>query len=223
MSFPKCPNSRLFLVTVTILPPTGPSVDLGNIVIKLKGFLEGYASATRSLHRFKVTGEPMLLAVIQASNVIGLERSLNGLSLMVPVKVECIPIMNYENFARSIKVNQELTKPNTTLLDKEGLYWLEFNVGYQGKTTDELIAIWKREAEAVLKARHNEGTSIELYKVVAERKVHVFINASEPEQVDVLALQLPIMQENGNNVTIKCRAIMFLDDFCNRIQRENIK
>lgn len=44
---------------------------------------------------------------------------------------------------------------------------------YLGKSTDELITIWKKEAEAVLTARLKEGTSIELYKVVAQRKVSI--------------------------------------------------
>ena len=42
---------------------------------------------------------------------------------------------------------------------------------FPGKSTDELINVWRKEAEAVLTARYKEGTSIELYKVVAERKV----------------------------------------------------
>ena len=89
-------------------------------------------------------------------------------------------------------------------LVKEGLYWLEFEIGYSGKTTDVLIAIWWREAEAVLIARHKGGTSIELYKAVAQRKVHVLINAADPEQVDLLSHQLPILQENGINVMVTC-------------------
>lgn len=42
---------------------------------------------------------------------------------------------------------------------------------FTDKSTDELLSIWKSEAETVLTARHKEGTSIELYKVVAQRKV----------------------------------------------------
>ncbi len=35
---------------------------------------------------------------------------------------------------------------------------------------DELLAIWKREAQAALGVRQ-KGTDIEIYKVVAERRV----------------------------------------------------
>ena len=52
--------------------------------------------------------------------------------------------------------------------------WVFYPIFYYlslGKTTDELIHIWKKEAEAVLTSRYKEGTLIELYKVVAERKV----------------------------------------------------
>ncbi|KAI8788898.1 hypothetical protein BgiMline_008377, partial [Biomphalaria glabrata] len=169
-----------------------------------------------------VSGESKILSVIQVFNIIGLERTIGGLWRLGAVDVDCQPIVSYENFARTIKVSEHLTKPNSSGLAKEGLYWLEFDVEYNGKSTDELITIWRKEAEAVLTARHKEGTSIELYKAVAQRKVHVFINAADPEQVDLLSLQLPIMQENGSNVQLKCKALQFLEDYTARITSDSI-
>uniref|UniRef100_A0A2C9M7S3 Uncharacterized protein n=1 Tax=Biomphalaria glabrata TaxID=6526 RepID=A0A2C9M7S3_BIOGL len=170
----------------------------------------------------QVSGESKILSVIQVFNIIGLERTIGGLWRLGAVDVDCQPIVSYENFARTIKVSEHLTKPNSSGLAKEGLYWLEFDVEYNGKSTDELITIWRKEAEAVLTARHKEGTSIELYKAVAQRKVHVFINAADPEQVDLLSLQLPIMQENGSNVQLKCKALQFLEDYTARITSDSI-
>ncbi|XP_055880508.1 uncharacterized protein LOC106073787 isoform X1 [Biomphalaria glabrata] len=219
MSFPK--NIKMFLVSVTVLPQK-EGIDLPRFIQKLANLLADYSTATRVLYKFKVSGESKILSVIQVFNIIGLERTIGGLWRLGAVDVDCQPIVSYENFARTIKVSEHLTKPNSSGLAKEGLYWLEFDVEYNGKSTDELITIWRKEAEAVLTARHKEGTSIELYKAVAQRKVHVFINAADPEQVDLLSLQLPIMQENGSNVQLKCKALQFLEDYTARITSDSI-
>jgi hypothetical protein len=41
-----------------------------------------------------------------------------------------------------------------------------------GKSFDEFMQTWKREAEFVLGARAKEGFNVELFKVAAERKVN---------------------------------------------------
>ena len=69
---------------------------------------------------------------MHASNIIGLERTLGGLCRQGAVEVECLPIVNYETFARSIKVGDHLTGPNSAGLQRDGLYWMEFDVGYSG-------------------------------------------------------------------------------------------
>ena len=71
--------------------------------------------------------------MVQVSNVIGLERVLSGLSRLGEVEITCQPIVSYENFARRcLEVEEHLTVANSGTLAKEGLYWLEFNVDYQG-------------------------------------------------------------------------------------------
>jgi len=214
-------NNKLYLLTITAIPQTS-GIDILKIVKNISTLLCDYSSATKVLHKFKVTGECKVLSVIQVANVIGLERTIGGIVRQGAVELTCSPLVNYEIFARSIKVPDHLTKKNTGTLASDGLYWLEFDVGYGDKTTDELISIWRKEAEAVLTARHKEGTSIELYKVVAQRKIHVFINAADPEQVDLLSFQLPMMQENGSNVQIKCKSVQLLDEYCGRITAESV-
>ncbi|GFO03787.1 hypothetical protein PoB_003029200 [Plakobranchus ocellatus] len=213
---------RMFLVTVTVLPQK-EGMDIPRFMQKLANMLTHYSTATRVLYKFKVTGESKILSVVQVSNIIGLERVLSGLLRLGAVDVQCQPIVSYENFARRcLEVDEHLTGPNSGTLAKEGLYWLEFSIEYPGKSTDELINIWRKEAEAVLTARFKEGTPIELYKVVAERKVHVFINTLDPEHIDNLALQLPIMKENGAHTLLKCRALQLMEDYTSRIITEAI-
>jgi len=219
-SFPKT-NIKLYFISIKVVPQND-GIDIQKIMRNLSNLLSDYSTATKVLYKLKVSGESRILSVVSVSNVIGLERTIAGMLRQGAVDIECLPIVNYENFARSIKVGDHLTKASPGTLAKEGLYWLEFEIGYSGKTTDDLIAIWRREAEAVLTARHKEGTSIELYKVVAQRKVHVLINAADPEQVDLLSLQLPIMQENGANVMVTCKAVQFLEDYVTRFTAESI-
>uniref|UniRef100_A0A0B7B7A5 Uncharacterized protein n=1 Tax=Arion vulgaris TaxID=1028688 RepID=A0A0B7B7A5_9EUPU len=70
-----------------------------------------------------------------------------------------------------------------------------------------MLAIFKKEAEAVLAPRSKGELFLELYKCLAERKVHVFIHNDAPEQLDNLIFDLPIVRENGANVHITCKGI----------------
>lgn len=50
-------------------------------------------------------------------------------------------------------------------------------------------------------------------------QVHAFI-AMEAAALDDLTFNLPVMQENGNGVTIINRALQSLDDYCTRMPTE---
>lgn len=148
-----------------------------------------------------------------------------------------------------------------------------------GKTTEDLLATWRREADFVMSARAKDGFPIELYKVASERKVcnfitlysvfsvlqccnfviwvclsflyfsyqktsiffqdfllwlfslkhdcfcfqvHCFLQVDDPARLDQMVYQLPIIRENGQNVTLECRAIQYLNDYCQRIMSESL-
>lgn len=42
-----------------------------------------------------------------------------------------------------------------------------------GRTTEEFLSMWKREAEFIMAARTKDGFPVELFKVVSERKVSI--------------------------------------------------
>ncbi|XP_021344210.1 uncharacterized protein LOC110444123, partial [Mizuhopecten yessoensis] len=151
-----------------------------------------------------------------------LERNMGGLSRIGIFDVTCIPLSHYETFAAALGVDQGLTKISPQPLTKKFIYWLSFNVEYQGKTTAELLELWVKDATTVLSARA-AGTQLDLYKVIAERKVHCFIGTDVPDEVDKLSFALPLMQENGANVQIECRAVQLLEEYTTRIMTENIQ
>ena len=45
---------------------------------------------------------------------------------------------------------------------------------FTGKSIDELMAIWKTEADAVLSSKVIDGLHVDVFKVLAERKVSFY-------------------------------------------------
>ncbi|XP_045171616.1 uncharacterized protein LOC123533801 [Mercenaria mercenaria] len=213
--------NRLYFLTISLNTGEQGGIDLPGMVDKVRNLLCNYSSVTTCVHKFKVTGEAKIVAVFDVSNVIGLERMVAGLARLGNIDVTCKLLKPYEKFAQMLNVDEELTKPSTNCITKEKqLFWLDFTVEYQGKSTEELVSTWTREAKFALEARKS-GVNLELFKVVGERKVHVFI-AMEPDELDTLTFNLPVMKENGNGVTIVCQAIQCLDDYSSRVSSETL-
>lgn len=214
-------GTQLYLIVLRLSKGSEPGTDVPMFITKVSTLLGDYAKATKCLYKFKVTGEARIVAVFEVCNIIGFERTIAGLHRMGVFDVSCHPLMSYESFAQMLGCDDSLTLPSTYSLTDTQLYWLEFNVEYPGKSMAELLGTWKREAEAALSARVLNGMHIDLFKVIAERKVHVFVMCSA-EELDKLTFTLPVMAENGNGVTITCRALQRLEDYTSRIMNEEL-
>ncbi|KAL3874636.1 hypothetical protein ACJMK2_037621 [Sinanodonta woodiana] len=213
--------SQLFFIHIRIKESSTPGMDLPMFLTKVTSLLGGYSSATTCIHRFKVTGEPRIIAIYEVKNILGLERTMSGLSRMGVFDVECIPLLAYEPFANFLGVDDSLTTPSAHQITENQLFWMEFTLEYPGKSIEEFLDTWRREATAALSARVIQGRQIDLFKVVAERKIHVFICCSA-EELDKLSFNLPVMKENGANTNIKCHVLQKLDDYTNRINKEHL-
>ncbi|BFZ20492.1 hypothetical protein BsWGS_23531 [Bradybaena similaris] len=214
-------NMNMYFVAITVLPQKG-GIDLPKFLLKVSDIFSNPSYATNVVYKFKVCGEPKLILIVAVTDVAAVEQSVSGVLLHGAAEVKCQPVITYESFAHSIRVAEHLARPISRPLAQEGLFWLEFDVGYQGKTTDELIKIWKKEAEAVFTARLKNEASIELYKCVAQRKVHAFINAPSPGYLDALSLKLPLMLLNGANVRLKCKAVQPLDKYISSATSDSV-
>ncbi|KAK7493416.1 hypothetical protein BaRGS_00015316 [Batillaria attramentaria] len=212
---------KFFFVTVSIIP-NKEGIDLPRLLQKINGLLEDYSTATHVIYKFKVTGESKIISVIQVNNVLGFERTIGGLARLGSLEVTCCPIIGYENFAQNLGVDMGLITAPPRPLPKENLYWWSFDLEHTGKSTEEFLQAWKREAEFVMGARTKDGFPIELFKVVGERKVHSFLQVNDPVQLDQLSFQLPIVRENGQNVKLRSKAIQYLPDYCQRIFSESL-
>lgn len=212
---------KLYFVTVSICG-NREGMDLPRFMQKINGLLEDYSSATHVIYKFKVTGESKIVSVVQVNNVLGFERTIGGLARLGNLDVTCNPIIGYENFSQNLGVDVNLISSPPRPLPKENLYWWSFELEHTGKSTEEFLQAWKREAEFVMAARTKDNFPIELFKVVAERKVHCFLQVADPVQLDQLSFQLPIMRENGQNVKLWCHAIQYLPEYCQRIFSESL-
>ncbi|XP_041355142.1 uncharacterized protein LOC121372733 [Gigantopelta aegis] len=208
--------SKLYLVVVDILPRTD-SMDFTLFVQKMCGIFAAYSNATKVVHRFKVSGESKIVAIFEVMNILGMERTISGLWRLGGVKVTMTPVISYENFAKFLGASSKLTELNQSELPDDHLYWLQFDVEYTDKSIEDLMDIWKREAEKILSARCEVGLPIQLYKVVLERQVHAFVSVESPEKLNELAFTLPLMQELGDKVHIKCKAVQKLEIYSKKI------
>ncbi|XP_045187753.2 uncharacterized protein LOC123545492 isoform X2 [Mercenaria mercenaria] len=213
---------RLYLFTIDMNMGEQRGIDLPGTAKKVQALLGGYSSSSKCVHKFKVTGEAKIVAVFAVSNIIGLERMVAGLAKLGNIDVTCKSLKPYEKFAEMLKVDGELTKPSTNSISKDKcLHWLDITINYPGKSTDELLKIWTKEATAALEARVKGGVHLELFKVVGERKVHLFI-VMEPDELDGLTWNLPIVTENGSGVTTITKAVQCLDDYASRVSTEKL-
>lgn len=99
---------------------------------------------------------------------------------------------------------------------KEGkpmLYHLEFTVAYGADMSQQdLFRIWADEAKVALGAKE-QGAVVDLWKVAGERRVIAILDLPGPDVLDQISLDLPIMKEMGQHVTIKVSALRRYEDF----------
>ncbi|BFZ07297.1 hypothetical protein BsWGS_10336 [Bradybaena similaris] len=174
---------------------------------------ENFAGNLHVLHKFKISFEAMIIAVVDAPDIDALENFVESLWDLGSIDIHSEPILHYETFARNIGVAEELINLPEPKLRKDNLYWVELVSEYYGKTTAEFAGIVKREGEFVLRYRARENVGLALYKSVAQGKMQVFINQPSAGELDSLTFQLPIVRENGANVHIKPKGIQFLEEY----------
>lgn len=83
---------------------------------------------------------------------------------------------------------------------------------YYGKTTAELLDLWRQEEETVLTLIKTGEFKAEIYKSLAEREIHVLFNSPVPEDSDLSLYKLPIFIANGANINVQTKSLQFLDN-----------
>ncbi len=102
------------------------------------------------------------------------------------------------------------------------LFHLDFTVEYADTMTQQdLLQIWKAEAEAALNAKQ-QGVVVDLWKCVGIRRVIAIVDVSSFDLLDQILLDLPIMKRMGQHVQVQVTPLRpyesFADDVSDRCQ-----
>lgn len=93
------------------------------------------------------------------------------------------------------------------------LYLLDFHIGYPADMSqEELFATWAREAEAALGAKQ-AGVIRDLWKCVGTRRVVAVAEVTGLDMLDQALMDLPIMKEHGQHVTLHVTPLRRYEDF----------
>ncbi len=93
------------------------------------------------------------------------------------------------------------------------LYLLNFTVEYDATMAQQgLLGVWAEEAEAALGAK-SAGVVTDLWKVVGERKVVAIVDVEDPDTLDRILFDLPIMQKMGHHVQVDVKSLRRYEDF----------
>ncbi|MEM8794263.1 MAG: muconolactone Delta-isomerase family protein [Pseudomonadota bacterium] len=93
------------------------------------------------------------------------------------------------------------------------LYLLNFTVEYDATMAQQgLLGVWAEEAEAALGAK-SAGVVKDLWKVVGERKVVAVVDVEDPDTLDRILFDLPIMQKMGHHVNVEVKSLRRYEDF----------
>jgi muconolactone delta-isomerase len=93
------------------------------------------------------------------------------------------------------------------------LYHLDFHVEYPDDITQqELFTIWSEEADTALHAKQ-AGVVVDLWKCVGTRRVIAIVDVPNPDTLDQILLDLPIMKKNGQRVQVEVTSLRRYEDF----------
>ncbi|KAL5008436.1 hypothetical protein ScPMuIL_014017 [Solemya velum] len=118
-------GGRLYMLTIKI-----PTSD-GNFPLSrsMPFIIKDVFKKVPYVHKFKVLGEPRILAVLNVPNNAFLEKVTSRLSDIGIFDVICEPLLEYEKFAQRLGVDEALTTaPSQHVLNDPFLYWLQVDV-----------------------------------------------------------------------------------------------
>ncbi|CAG5122266.1 unnamed protein product [Candidula unifasciata] len=203
---------QTYFLTITILPQKS-GLNLRNLIHGINDTFENFAGNVKVVYKFKVSGEARVIAVVDVPYIVAFENFIEALWDLGSVDISSVPLLHYDIFARNLGVAEDIASLPDPVLLKDNLYWLEFEIDYQGKTLDAFLDLWKREAEYVLTPRARGETTLIPYKTLGQRKVHVFINNPFAGKLDKATFELPIVIENGHNIQARAKGVQFLVEY----------
>lgn len=172
----------------------------------------------KTIWGFKIIGENRIISIIENAVEAGAE-AVNA-AFGDHTELSCTPLRSYEGLAEHVLgVDKTLTESSPHRLGNDGrLFWLNFSLEYRGMSLPDFLSSWKAEAQSVLNLRASGKMELDLFKVVGQRNVYLFIKCPNHEIMDDIVFTLPIMKELGNQIHIVTKSIMPLEVSCGQTQ-----
>jgi muconolactone D-isomerase len=98
------------------------------------------------------------------------------------------------------------------------LYHLDFTVEYAADMSQQdLFRIWTEEAGVALGAK-KEGVVVDLWKCAGMRRVIAILDVPNPDVLDQVLLDLPIMKQMGQHVHVTVTPLRRYEDFAEDVK-----
>ncbi len=80
-----------------------------------------------------------------------------------------------------------------------------------------LYKIWAKEADAAIGAKQ-AGVVVDLWKCVGSRRVIAIVDFENPDDLDRTLMDLPIMKEHGQHVSVEVVPLRRYEDFADDVK-----
>ncbi|CAH3112038.1 unnamed protein product [Porites lobata] len=180
-------------------------------------------------YSFKVAGEKTVVGVMSVESPGVLDTCFAQLPLYQvlgdQIHTRFTPLRSYEGFATDLseragsdtKFEEEKEKKEL----KQGLFYIvtssvEFDPALM--TQQDFLKAWAEEAKAAVGAK-KLGTLLDLWKVVAEKKVISLFCVQDPAELDRMSLDLPIAKKTGIIVRQECKSIRPIGEWAEDLKK----
>ncbi|KAM7451427.1 hypothetical protein ABFA07_001086 [Porites harrisoni] len=99
------------------------------------------------------------------------------------------------------------------------LFLIKLTVEYKGIPQEQFIHTWLKDAEESLKAKE-DGRILQLWKAVGERKVFYVMRVDNPDDIDRMSFNLPIVKEMGDQVQLEVTPLRAYEAFATELNKK---
>lgn len=206
--------SEIFLVQLTIRYEGWTMKQFHELLLKQAAkFSAPGDKIMEILGVWMVAGENTMYLFLEGCGDL-LDKFLINMPIMTElgsqIESNVTPLYGYEAFANGI--NKIFEKDKSYEISpfapcgNNVYYLLQVDIEQRGLTRKDFIEIWLQEIDAALGAK-KANIVVDLWKVVAMRKVFVLLCVDSPSTMDMTSFSLPMMQKMGDNMFITTKRL----------------
>ncbi|VDH89206.1 uncharacterized protein LOC143055360 [Mytilus galloprovincialis] len=189
-----------FFMSIEIKHKPGTTVE--TLIPLANGCIGKYA-----IFKFRVIGEAKIVAILEVEDATVLDTVTSNLMASGPFTVTCTPLTSYERWTKLLGVDEKFTGPAPRKLTGKYVTWFEATLEHHGIPYEQFLEYWRDEAASILEQRSNGQIEIEIFKVLGERRLHLFSCKDNPEDWEGLTLKLPMWVKMGDQIYKKTKLV----------------